>query len=280
VDDQWVALGVDRDSLDALHEGIPPWMASRFWPWVGAAVDALVKTNGGTRELLCAEYDERRRLARPLAPRARSYGLDYVLKERNDDALTLSFVDFLIAKLGKVQGTSWPGRLEDVLQRSGSAWRVGQREGCAGLERRVALGAQEAAEELMSRAGDAGKLLSEAWHAAFGIDPDPDKAYKKAILAVEAAGAPVVSQADKKNTLGKMASVMRDQGWGLPLQEDADNPSKDVLWKMCRALVSGETARHGANGYRPSTQEEAEAAVFLAVPLVQFFHSGSATKRK
>lgn len=99
------------------------------------------------------------------------------------------------------------------------------------------LGVQETADHIMEPAGDAGRRLSEAWHAAFGVNPDPSKAYGLAIKAVEDAAKPVVSPNDGKVTLGKMIGVIRDQGWGLPLQrEDSQAPTSEVLLGMLRAL--------------------------------------------
>jgi hypothetical protein len=49
---------------------------------------------------------------------------------------------------------------------------------------------------------------------------------------------------------------------------------------MMQALWTGQNDRHaGQSGYTPSTQAEAEAAVMLAVPLVQWFSSGAIARR-
>jgi hypothetical protein len=41
----------------------------------------------------------------------------------------------------------------------------------------------------------------------------------------------------------------------------------------------GQESRHGGNGYRKPTQVESEAAVLLAVSLVQWFTSGVLARR-
>lgn len=141
-------------------------------------------------------------------------------------------------------------------------------------------GVEIAAIEIISRSGSAGSLLAEAWQACFGIDPDPEDAYEKAIKAVEEAGVHLVSPKNVKATLGTMCSDMDNQGdWRLPLGEVAKYPSNDAARKMARALWSGQESRHGGNEYRKPTQEEAEAAVLLAVPLVQWFTSGVLARR-
>jgi hypothetical protein len=73
-----------------------------------------------------------------------------------------------------------------------------------------ARGVREAAGAVMASSGTAGQLLSDAWHALYKVDPDYDVAYKKSILAVEAAGGQQVTPNDKVGTLGKMTTAMRD----------------------------------------------------------------------
>jgi nitrous oxide reductase accessory protein NosL len=128
----------------------------------------------------------------------------------------------------------------------------------------------------MSGSHSAGTILSEAWHAAFGRNPDAEEAYEKAIKAVEEAGAHVVAPSNKKSTLGTMIRDMKAQvDWKL----DLPTPDADVPIKMAEALWVGQESRHGGNGYRKPTQTEAEAAVLLAVPLVQWFSSGAIARR-
>lgn len=266
----------DRGSL---HEGVPPWMATRFWMWVDAVVKLFAR-DSVHRVHFIAEYDELRRLMKPLAPDMHGALLSTALRMRKDDDLTLSVADFLVAQLSFTSHESWNADLDELLSNAGSVWRVGRRLGAAGLERRVPTAVQVASDAVIASTSTAGELLSEAWHAAFGMNPDPEKAYSKAIKAVEEAAKPRVSPKDSVATLGKMVSAMRDQkDWALPLQDDEKNPSSDSVVKMMRSLHSGQQQRHGGNGDRAATQEEAEAALFLAVPLVQFFHSGLAARR-
>ncbi|TCL72515.1 hypothetical protein EDF23_11352 [Curtobacterium sp. PhB128] len=253
-------------------------MATRFWTWLDRSFDSLSREKG--HKVVMAEYDERRRMREPLAPECGAYHLSNVLQRRGDDNLTWSVTDFVVARAGELGYSHWLDDLEGILEQSGSAWRIGTRSGAAGVERRVASGVGEAANVVMGRTGSAGELLSAAWQATFGIHPDPEKAYSKAIKAVEEAAKPRVSPKDSVATLGKMVSAMRDQkDWALPLQDDETNPSSDTVVKMMRSLHSGQQQRHGGNGDRAATQEEAEAALFLAVPLVQFFHGGLVARR-
>ncbi len=121
-----------------------------------------------------------------------------------------------------------------------------------------------------------GRLLGEAWAAAYGRVPDPEEAYEKAVKAVEEAAAPVVSP---KNSLTTLGTIIRDmkaqQDWTI----DLPGRATDVAIPLAEALWSGQESRHGGNGYRRPTQGEAETAVILSVTLVQLFSSGSVKRR-
>ena len=73
--------------------------------------------------------------------------------------------------------------LERALVEGGSAWKIGGRDGLPGLERRVSEGVQSAAEQAMITPGHAGVRLSEAWHAVYGVNPNPTHAYAMAVKA-------------------------------------------------------------------------------------------------
>lgn len=190
----------------------------------------------------------------------------------------LDFVDFLVFHVDRL---GWEARpvneeLATLLQNAGSEWAVGERGGHASLEKRVPEGVVVAVDEIVAQGSSAGALLGEAWHSALGRSPDAEEAYEKAIKAVEEAGAHVVTPNNKKATLGTMIRDMKAQkDWKL----DLPTPDADVPLKMAEALWIGQESRHGGNGYRKPTQAEAEAAVMLAVPLVQWFTSGTLQRR-
>lgn len=190
----------------------------------------------------------------------------------------LDFVDFLVFHTQRLgwEAKEYRDALELLLRDSGSEWTVGERDGHASLEKRVPEGVVVAADAVMASAGGAGALLAEAWHSAFGRSPDTEEAYEKAIKAVEEAGVHIVTPNNKKATLGTVVRDMKAQAdWRL----DIPAPDADVPVKMAEALWIGQESRHGGNGYRKPTQAEAEAAVLLAVPLVQWFSSGALARR-
>jgi len=275
----WVPMDEDPTDYGTLHEGIPAWIAPQLWNWISVVTNAT-DPRSHTFTSTFQRMDLALRFSSSLYEHVTSmHGLGMI---RNNFSAPDIFkiVDFLVADNDSHDRAVQNRHLEELLRDGGSAWRVGTRAGHAGLERRVPVGVQEAAEHIMDSSELAGRILSEAWHAAFGHNPDPEKAYKKAIVAVEEAAAEKVIPNNKTATLGSILKAMKDQkNWSLPLLENPAVPSKDVAIQMAQALWSGETGRHGGNGYRASNQEEAEAAVLLAVPLVYFFTRETVARR-
>ncbi|KQQ68445.1 hypothetical protein [Microbacterium sp. Leaf320] len=277
----WIPFGADESSYPALVDGIPPWLESPLAEWFMSEFYEEYQEDSG----LLVRADRMRRFdfasrATPYTDHLRSYGPGQVwnmLREWEK----FRFLDWLIRD-NVTQGEDGNEELEELLRDGGSKWRVGVRRGEAGLEERVAQGVAEAAESVMATPGHAGELLSAAWHSAFGVSPDPERAYSKAIKAVEAAAIPVVSPNNTSATLGSVLAQMRDQrDWKLELtREESTNSSAGTLLGMVQTLWKGQNDRHaGAAGYTASTRAEAEAAVMLAVPLVQWFGSGAIARR-
>lgn len=202
-----------------------------------------------------------------------------------DDRLCLDVVEYLLRDLRGWQqyGEESIVGLAKMLAEANSVWEVvswgGEREDEFTLERRISETAAAAAREAFKvpRAGD---HLRKAWHATYGLSPDPSEAYLEAVQAVEAAAKPVVSPNNPKTTLG---TVIDDLGkapgkWevvlgGLPALDQVQ-----AVRGMGRLLWKGHTNRHGSDdpAYSiPPTQEQAEAGVHMAVLLVQWFASGS-----
>jgi len=276
---QWTPRGADPVAHHALVDGIPPWIHGLLREWFVGQFTTYA--NGFARrwgERMQA-YDMAARSA--WAEDLMSYGPTAVFDSITPDE-ALRMLDWLVYDNATNQTRDDNPELEEVLRGGGSMWKVGERDGVPGLERRVPEGVQEAAEAAMAAPGNAGSLLSEAWHAVFGMNPDYEKAYAKSIKAVEAAAIPVVSPTNRAATLGTVIQQLRDQGdWKLNLaREHATHTTQQVILGMAQALWTGQNDRHaGQPGYTPSTQAEAEAAVMLAVPLVQLFSSGAIARR-
>lgn len=276
----WTPFGADPDRHAALVGGIPVWMRRPLSDWLRELVDVRY----GQPAHLLRIFDQRVRLPGILLSGVQEdFGFDSLesqLFDHPDDYLAL--LDFLIFSLNTAGRHATLDELQSILRISSSEWKVGKRGSHAGIEKRVPEGVQHAADEVMAVPGHAGQLLSEAWHAAFGRDPDFEKAYAKSIKAVEAAAIPSVSPKNVNATLGTVIAQMRDQkDWKLELtREHSTHTSAQVLLGMMQMLWTGQNDRHaGQTGYQPSTQSEAETAVLLAVPLVQWFTSGALQRR-
>jgi len=174
----------------------------------------------------------------------------------------------------------WQAELEDlrqVLEHGGSAYRVDDHG--RHLERRVDSTVTAAAQMAQRSSGQqASAHLAEAWAKAYGRrDTDPDDAYDHAIKAVEAVACSLVLPADNLPTLGTVIRALdRDRdGWSLALVNRDDHGDTEPIVVMMRRLWQGHRSRHsGGPTSRKQTQLEAEAAVHLAVLLVQWLSSG------
>ena len=164
--------------------------------------------------------------------------------------------------------------LQDILTDGGSLYRIDFIEHC--LVRRVDSTVQAAVGEAIKAApATAADHLRAAWVAAYGLQPDPDKAYDQAILALEELICPLVCPRNTRATLGVAIGDLRNQtsqwelnigdtGTGQPAGIDAVIQMLDLLWKG--------QSRHGGNpNSRRQTQAEAEAAVHMSAALTQWF---------
>ncbi len=285
---QWRSRNADPVALDALHEGVPPWLRVPLLKWAATVTTATYQneyweTKQANNVELLEEYETATRAVNTRLVEFRQKGV-LGLFEVMDAEEFLDFVDFLVYKQGAsdFEGIKALRALEAILADAGSAWRVGKRNGHAALEQRVPEGVAEAIDSIAQLPGHAGALLAEAWNAGFGRAPDSEKAYAKAIKAVEAAAIPLVSPSNKAATLGTVLAQMKQQGnWGLEMsREHNEYPTRQALIGMMQTLWTGQNDRHaGQPGYASSTPREAEAAVLLAVPLVQWFSSGAIARR-
>jgi len=284
----WQSRHDDSVELDALHQGVPAWMERPLLLWAREVTNAtyrnqLFETRQQPNVELLQEYETARRARVSHIIPFRDEGIAALYVALGKEGF-LDFVDFLVYKLGASgqSGAAKLAALELVLSDAGSEWKVGRRRDFASLERRVPGGVSDAIEAIIEAPGHAGTLLAEAWNAAFGRAPDYEKAYSKAVKAVEAAAIPVVSPAHVAATLGTVIAQMRDQGnWKLQMsREHATYSTDQVVLGVMQALWTGQNDRHaGQPGYTPSTQADAEAGVILAVPLVQWFSSGAIARR-
>ena len=264
-------------------------MVSGVYSWVRAFFfDSRARTWRVSR-LLEAEQVLREPLVWRTPDRAAESLLGLLQNERGLDLLDyclLGLLDQFLALHGNLEelppGVEVPpardrnpqvGALQQILDRSGSAWTIGfDEDGKFCLQRRVDDTAEEAGRREMEYSGSGAEHLRAAWHNVYGRNPDPSKAYSEAIRAVEAAAHLIVTPTDEKPTLGKMISAMRSkpEKWMTVIGE------VKTVRKMMQTIWFSQTGRHG-RGDEPKplevSQLQAEAAVQLAVTLVQMFRT-------
>ncbi|WP_327368677.1 hypothetical protein [Streptomyces sp. NBC_01217] len=173
-------------------------------------------------------------------------------------------------------------QLDRLLSEAGSSYCVNAETN--GLELRITPAAREAVKQTVAdaAAGSAAEHLATGWHAAYGLHPDPVRAYSEAIKAVECAAHAVIQPNHARATLGTMIGELKGPSRPkfhtvLSTPSTAD-PIKPVESMMC-ALWDGQTSRHGKQTPTvPESLEAARAGVHLAATLVQWFASGSVTR--
>lgn len=289
--DDWRPLGVNDDeqiaAYDALHDGVPKWMAAAFWAWVRGALTKQRRHGSGYNTAYNPHLDEElaERMAQTLQidlPNLRTSETGHLIGQKKLNTAVevfmrhtrpLQIADYLLA-----HGKPSAAPLDALLDRSKSAWKVGERAGRPGLVRRIPEGVQAGADLVISRSSQAGARLAKAWEHLYGLVPNPSQAYRLAILSVEDAAIPVVSPNNRSATLGTVLKQMEDQGdWSLPLtREHPKAPTQEVLTAIMRTLWHGQHDRHGGQPSAPGdvSHDEATVAVAMATTLVHWFADG------
>ncbi|GAA4259820.1 hypothetical protein [Dactylosporangium darangshiense] len=139
-----------------------------------------------------------------------------------------------------------------------------------------------AADQAVAADPTAGDHLRLAFAAAYGLNPDPDKAYDEAVLAVEAVACPLVCPNDSRRTLGTVIRDLRNQAsqWALAITDSSGLPASPVrLVEILALLWEGQSRHAGSPNSRRQSQAEAEAAVHLAAVLVKWLIDGVLYRR-
>ena len=171
--------------------------------------------------------------------------------------------------------------LNELLTTGGAGWRINADKN--GLERRVEATVTTAvAATIQAAPTDGADHLGTAWTAAYGRNPDPDKAYDEAVLAVEALACPLVCPTNPRRTLGTVIADLGNQSsqWALAIGDSSGQPAgPERLIEMLKMLWQGQSRHAGSPNSRRQTQAEAETAVHLAATLVQWLTSSVLYRR-
>lgn len=172
--------------------------------------------------------------------------------------------------------------LEELLSRGGSAWRVDVDP--AGLFERVTDAEISGLKQATSVGDPAARYLLEGWEAAWGINPDGEKAHDRAIKALEAA---FRCEVCPKNDGASLGDIARDLGakpekWSARLT-DARPQSDDrrrlhagvSLLSESLGIIFSANHRHGTtDAHSKNTLDDGRDAVTLAVALIAMQRRG------
>ncbi|MBR7829250.1 hypothetical protein KDK95_23280 [Actinospica sp. MGRD01-02] len=186
------------------------------------------------------------------------------------------------ATRGVIHAADLVDELQEILEEGGSAYCVNADRD--GLETRVdptASAAMHAIRQSLTKTGREGAadLLRDAWAKVYGMRPDPGEAYSDAVKAVEALACPLFLPHAQQPTLGTVKTHLEQASAKYELVisgRDANPAPVDAAVAMIGLLWHGQRERHaGGPTSAPITQEAAEAAVHLALTLVQWLEAGA-----
>ncbi len=266
-------------AFDGPHDGIPAWMFQSIARWIDEAIYEPRGMQNAPSEtlLLAAEASLHVTFDWSSGPfSARMTALDYV---QRDGEFGLDFLDFLLSNLqGKM---ALAAGLNVVLTRAGSAWEVQAVDPphSFDLVRRAIGPVREAIDEILPTSQRAHAHLVAAWSKLMGRNPDPSGAYREAIRAVEVVAAPVVAPNDTLVTLGKIIGTLRanPEKWTVDLAE----ATTQQVTEMAAMIWQSQFDRHGTHDESVPlnvSQEQADAAVHIAIALVRLFAGGHVSR--
>jgi hypothetical protein len=270
-----------RDSpdpeYDGPHEGIPAWMFQSVARWIDDCIYERTGHSSRPNEQLLLEAEAALRATFSWGQGAFSARTSMLAKVRSDGEFGLNFLDFILSKV--TLGTT-AEELDGILIQAGSAWEV--RDAIPPrhyeLVRRAIGPVADAIEDIRPVSSRAHAHLVIAWSKLMGRAPDPSGAYREAIRAVEVVAAPVVTPNDSLATLGKIIKALRDkpEKWTVDLGEATTEQVTD----MAAMIWQSQFDRHGthdANVPLNVSQEQADAAVHIAIALTRLFAGGHVT---
>lgn len=183
-------------------------------------------------------------------------------------------VDCLLFFTAKRQEAEY---LKEVLEESRAGWSlVKDSNGKFRVTETIPSGVSQSFEDVMNKTAKAGKLLAEAFEAAYGVSPNPNHAYDLSVKAVETLACPAfIPNNTKRATLGAVIGHLEQATVSLPLIEK-HAAHGETITKMMRLLWEG-GQRHGDEGYEHVSLAGARTAHALATCLISMIHEGVIT---
>lgn len=256
-------------NLSLLHAGVPPYMSPSLLGWVWSMVrdhdlEGYVQANQGGSKFKTV-YEA----------------------ATMDDDLMLDVVDSILQHLPALDESGHyvtqnklrvlVAALQSILAESSSAFAVDFSDGMR-LIQRVDKTAEQASDDAVEQDGHASGLLRTAWSATFNRDPNPSSSYRDAVLAVESVACQAFTPGDQQPSLGKAIGHLQSSltTWTVATLDDQQQASAETLLAMLKTVWQNYQRHLGADGSpaQPATQDEAEAVLFLAVTIVQWFERG------
>lgn len=250
-------------AIEAPYEDVPDHLAPPLMSWI----DGCFQSEYEFRFERMPDVAIRLRIQVPRAYDAARRELYRLCSE--DRGFILDIVEVMLELYGRDGSRS--ATLDSLLTAANSAYGV--RDDARGLELRIVPEVKEQVQSVIDVAtGSPGDHLRNAWNEAYGLNPDPTKAYSESIKSVEAAMAPVVSPANLRATLGTIIKDVeaKPEKWIFEIA-DGRADGVDTVLRMMQVLWDGQSSRHGGvEPTRAETAGEARAAVHLAATLTQF----------
>ena len=270
----WLPLSFRNDperarELEILHEGVPSWLRESLVRWI----KKLVRVRNSYASWTDWDPEIRTRIEASLRREMPDSVSDF------SEGECLDAIDYILRQTDICQSADVE-YLEARLSEGGSVWRATQ----LGLQKRVDETLQALGESSLAAETRPAQHLRDAWHRAWGRDPDPSGAYREAVRAVEAAYAPIVSPDNERATLGTIIANTLDKPSKFSVRLRADEPDENVrrLVAMLQTLWKSQLDRHGNSGADVPLNvslEEAQDAVAIATTLVHLAQQGGFTAK-
>lgn len=235
-----------------MRHGVSEWLRAQFgWYRAGGMNNDLMARTASTLRIPVVETSTVGGISDQI----------FAVLDRDED-LFLDCVDAVLHL-----GSAGASTLESHLKLGGSMWRVN--DASNGLARRVDEATTVAFEAAVSPSDAASTELREAWSAIYGRHPNPSDAWDHAIKAAEEVSIPLVIPNVVKGNLGGVAGELKANPglWTFGLPANGDRSNGELLEGLIRHIWPNPD-RHGGASKRPPTQDEAEAAVHVAILIV------------